>query len=604
MSNQFWPYSLIIFLFAFLLYANTISHDYVLDDNIVTRGNQFVQKGFSGIKDIFTHGYLYGFNGKNDQSYRPLVLANFAIEKQLFNSKNDKPSVHHFFNVLFFAISAVCLFLFLFHLFKKENKILPFIITMLFVAHPIHTEVVANIKSRDEILSFIFLCLSLYALLKYLREERSVFLVGSLAAFLGAVLSKDSGLAMLGLVPFTIYFFTTKDFKKIGMTMLPFLGVTAFYFLIRMSVMDSIVFEKNMTPINNSLAAAKTTGEFLATNIMIHGKYLLLLIFPHPLSYDYSFNQIPIVGFGDWRVLLSLLAYIGIAFVGIRGLWKKEVISYGIIFYVIMMLLTSNFLTMIGATMAERFLFVPSLGFCIVLGYLAYRFFKLKKIKSIKNAPPAFLGLFAIVLLLYSFKTINRNKDWKNAKTLFSSGLKTAPNSARALSSYGTFLREAGEQSRDPNQKQKLLTQALDYYQKALDIYPAYSEVYYNMGVSNMNLGRNDLAQKQYEKTLSIEPKFQGALNNLGYLYFQKKDYASAKKYWEQLLALNPNNASALGNIGAIYHNNKDYNKAANFYERALKNDPNNQQVLGNIVKVYQQLGKTAEAKFYQTKLK
>jgi len=201
-SSSLWPYSLGIFLFAFLLYSNTIKHDYVLDDNIVTRGNKFVEKGFGGIKDIFTHGYLYGFNGQNDQSYRPLVLTNFAIEKALFNNKLDNPGAHHFFNVFWYGIASVMLFLFLLQLFRGESRWLALIITLLFVAHPIHTEVVANIKSRDEILSFFFLTASLYYLLKYARSSKGLELGLSLLCYCFCVLSKDSGLAMFGLVSY------------------------------------------------------------------------------------------------------------------------------------------------------------------------------------------------------------------------------------------------------------------------------------------------------------------------------------------------------------------------------------------------------------------
>src|SRR5438552_10698523 len=71
------------FVFAFVLYGNTIAHDYALDDGIITRQNEFVQMGVAGIPKIFAKGFLFGFNRTNDQSYRPLTLANMAVEKEL-----------------------------------------------------------------------------------------------------------------------------------------------------------------------------------------------------------------------------------------------------------------------------------------------------------------------------------------------------------------------------------------------------------------------------------------------------------------------------------------------------------------------------------------
>ena len=154
----FEEYSLwILVIFSLLLYSNTIGFEYVLDDGIVTTKNRFVQAGWAGIYDIFTHGYLYGFNGMNNQSYRPIALATMAIEKAIFG---NSPIISHFFNTLFFAFGVGLLFTFFTKIFQQKNKYLPFVAALLFAAHPIHTEVVANIKSRDELLAFCFMLLS------------------------------------------------------------------------------------------------------------------------------------------------------------------------------------------------------------------------------------------------------------------------------------------------------------------------------------------------------------------------------------------------------------------------------------------------------------
>jgi len=303
-SSRLWSRisCLIVFLLGFLLYANTITHDYVLDDPIITTKNSFVQEGFSGISDIFTHGYLYGFNGKNDQSYRPLVLANMAIEKQLFG---NNPTVHHFFNVLWYALSGVFLFLFLKQIFREKSLWLPLGIAVLFIAHPIHTEVVANIKGRDELLAFTFMMLSLYALMRQVHTKQSIWLLVSLVFYFLCVLSKETGLAMFGLVPFTLYFFTKIPIKTILTRSALFLIPALIYFFFRMAAMDSMTFDSDMLVINNSLMGAESVSERLATTISILGRYVGLLVFPHPLSYDYSYNQVPLVGWGNWRTLAA-----------------------------------------------------------------------------------------------------------------------------------------------------------------------------------------------------------------------------------------------------------------------------------------------------------
>jgi len=151
------------FGFSFLLYANTLNHEYTIDDLIVVKSNELTQKGIDGIPEIFKHSYLYGYDGREDESYRPLTLTTFALEKSFFDAK---PSASHFIQVLLYGLCVMVLFKFLMNLFGQERKNLVIIITLLFMLHPIHTEVVANVKSRDELLSAFILFSILYLFYK------------------------------------------------------------------------------------------------------------------------------------------------------------------------------------------------------------------------------------------------------------------------------------------------------------------------------------------------------------------------------------------------------------------------------------------------------
>ena len=136
--------SLIIAVFAFVLYANTLHHEFVLDDNSVILENTMTQGGASSLKEIFSTAYRAGYPNAENNLYRPLSKAMFAVEWQL--SPNN-PGIHHFVNVLLYALACVVLFIVLSR-WTKINIYILFITALLFVAHPIHTEVVANIKSR------------------------------------------------------------------------------------------------------------------------------------------------------------------------------------------------------------------------------------------------------------------------------------------------------------------------------------------------------------------------------------------------------------------------------------------------------------------------
>jgi hypothetical protein len=193
-----------IAIFSFVLYAQSISFDYAYDDITVIQGNRLIKEGIKAIPDLMTSDYWYGFSGNKEGAiYRPASLVMFAIEWTLFP---DNPMPSHLINVVLYAFSCFLLFFLLCHLFQN-NLIVPFICTLLYAAHPIHTEVVNNIKCRDEILCFLFSVLALLFYLRYYATKNiSSILLGSLFFFL-ALLSKETGITFLVIIPLTLFVF-------------------------------------------------------------------------------------------------------------------------------------------------------------------------------------------------------------------------------------------------------------------------------------------------------------------------------------------------------------------------------------------------------------
>ena len=181
-KDNFFLY-LILFVFAFVLYGNTIFHDYALDDCLMITDNHYTQSGIKGIKDILLFDTCKGYgdnmlNSTTGGRYRPLSLVTFALEKEFFGKNSH---VEHFNNILLYAITGIFIFVVLSKLLKKlprPNLFLsvPFITALLFLAHPLHTEVVANIKSRDEILALLFSLITLYLFINYLESSKKIFL--------------------------------------------------------------------------------------------------------------------------------------------------------------------------------------------------------------------------------------------------------------------------------------------------------------------------------------------------------------------------------------------------------------------------------------------
>lgn len=567
---------LILFISATAVYSKTFEHDFALDDDVVFLNNRFVQKGIKALPDIVSHGFLYGYNGKNDQSYRPLVTANFAIDRTLFG---NKPGVHHKLNALYYAILCCILFNFLQILFQNNQVWITFWISLLFVLHPIHTEVVANIKGRDDLLHGIFLLLSFTALLKYHDRKEITQLIAGLFTYFLALLCKEIAVTFIALLPLTLWFFREIELKRL-FTLTGYVGVILIaYLLIRNGILDTIAFEEKMSVINNGIAAASNPAERYATTLFIFAHYIKLLIFPSPLTWDYSYPHFPIVNFSNTTVILSLIVLLVIGVASVWGIRTKNKYAFAFLFFIISFSIVSNFFVLIGATLGERFLFFPSIAFCCVIVWTIQE--GVNFIKTRKQVITT--SLLIIICLGYTYKTWDRSGEWKNNDSLFISGAKATPNNSRAIAALGSISMKKAERSMNQQEQINNYNKAIEYYSKSVNLLPSNFDSHYNLGVIYMATGNANQAKISFENALKYSPRMTAALNNLGVLYFNIRNFTEAKKYFEQCLSIDANFQQALANLGAIHHNLGELELARQYYNRALELNPNDQNSINNL---------------------
>ena len=326
-----WKVFLVLSILAFVLYGNTLNHDYALDDAIVITNNQFTQKGIDGIPDIFKYDTFVGFwlTSYKDRTaeqiqeekklvaggrYRPLSLATFALEVEYFG-KNIKdaqgnivyrgnPFISHLINIILYLSATLILFLVLKRLFPiDENKkwylSMPFIVSLLFLAHPIHTEAVANIKGRDEIMTLIGSLSALLFMLKYLDSRKVSFLLLSCIALFLGLLSKENAITFLAVIPITVYYFTKHSLKKNWKAFGFLFTVAGIFLLVRGSILGFGGHEEVAQEIMNNPFLHASGAEKMATIFFTLWIYIKLLIFPHPLTYDYYPHQIEIINWAN-----------------------------------------------------------------------------------------------------------------------------------------------------------------------------------------------------------------------------------------------------------------------------------------------------------------
>ena len=274
-----WLQFVLVALTAIIIYGDTLQNKWALDDVMFVTMNSFTKKGTDGIGDIFTHESLYGFIGDNSMNaggrWRPLSIITFAIEWQL--SPNN-PKIGHFNNLLLFVISSLLLLHFLRRFIFKQQPLAAFFCTLLFVAHPIHTEVVANIKSRDEILSFIFLLLTMHFSLKFLEEGRKpIHLLAFCTFFFLALLSKEYGMTFIIILPMLWHFVSSTKWRQWIFPYAASISVLVFYFFLRFVFVGGINAPK-ITEVMNAPFLYATPLQHYCTVLMNTGHYLLLMI--------------------------------------------------------------------------------------------------------------------------------------------------------------------------------------------------------------------------------------------------------------------------------------------------------------------------------------
>ena len=586
-----WTLGIIVSLLAFILYYNTVHHDYVLDDFSLISENTITTKGLKGISTIFQNHYRVGYYLIDDGIYRPLSVAMFAVEWQL--SPNN-PHLSHWINVIFYVFTGWLLFITLSKLLKDYNLVVPFLISLLFISHPVHSEVVANIKSRDELLGFLLTIASLYYLIKYFEKNKIYHLIVVSFLFFGALLAKETAITMIVLLPITCYLFISQSLKK---NILPFvfLLIPVIVFLI----IRNIVLSENdstyiVTPLENLLLSTNNIANRIATEIKIMGDYILLLIYPKNLLYDRSYGQIKIVNFSDIKVILTLLFLIFTSIFCFIKILKKDLIAFGILIFIITMSLFSNFIFTIGVAMADRFLYFASLGFAFIIVILFLKITKTKlsfeKYKSISNFFSTNIKLFAFLIpliLFYSFRTIERNKDWKDNLTLFSNDLMKMPNNSRAHSFYGNeLIRTVAFNETDSILKRNYYLRSVNELKRSVYIYPNQSaEVFESIGIGYLKLKEYDSSEYYLKKALVLNPNL---ISNLGDVYFAKGDYKKAIYFYLKQVKISPNNSLTWMNLGLSYGTLKKYDQALENFLKADQLQPYDSQINFLIATVYQ----------------
>jgi tetratricopeptide (TPR) repeat protein len=556
-SNAAFYWALAVGVSAVLCYVNAVGNDFVLDDARLIRDNLRI-RSLANVPNLFATSY---WDVAGPQAlYRPLVLVSYAVNYAI---NGLSPGGYTVVNIALHA--GVSLLLFALVRAIGGSLFVAGAAGIAFAVHPVHTEAVAGISGRPELLAAVFflLAMHLHRLAPGARTSLA-YRAGTLVCFAGALLSKESAMTLILILPVMDALFPATGIEgqpvgprspafalaaprkpatarqaRIVTDYLPLAGVAVAYLLVRRAVLGSItISESAIAPLDNPLVPitedpfggrmGATAVESVMTAFAVVVEYARLLVWPARLSPDYSYNQIPLVTSTLDGRCLGGVALVAVCLVAVALLWRRNrIAAFGLAFLALTFSIVSNFLITIGTICAERLMYLPSAGALMAAGV------GLERLAGSAMARRRLVaGAIAILIVLGAVRTLTRNRDWNNEVTLWSAAVQAAPSSARVQSEYGRILMAQAENLAEAGRTadaEQLYSGAQSHFETALNIYPSYSPAIEGLAMIHSLHGRFEEAIVLYERAVQAWPGNFAALTNWGSALWERARRTGAR---------------------------------------------------------------------------
>lgn len=558
-----------------LAYGGTLRNGFTFDDQAIIVKNSLIKR-VEHWPALLTSDYWAG--GRDPGAaptiraglYRPLVLLSFAVNHAVAGLT---PWSYHLVNVLLHLGVTWLLYLVARRLGFSQPASL--IAAILFAVHPIHTEAVAGVVGRAELLMSV-------GVLAGLLWGIGGRLWLSLTALLLALLSKEQAVMLPVLV--LLYDFTVgrtmpashsrkPEFHHLMHRYGPYVLLVAAYGVLRGLILGHL--SPPPTPFLDNPLPHLDWWPRLLTTIKVAGHYLRLFLWPDPLSADYSYQAISVAhSLLDGGVLFGLLAWAGLLALAVVSSRRSPRVCFAVGFLLVTFLPVSNLLLPIGTIMGERLFYLPSAGLCLLC---AAGFGRIQSTLVSEGGPvtrkPRFPRARAGVLVLFIglslallLRTMFRVQDWADDDQLAQSLIRVVPHSAKAHSIAGRIAKDKGQWN-----------EAIDQFQAAVSLYPDYLSVdptlNSNMGIALIESGRMAEGVAALERAVALEPRWSLPLYNLGFAYTKQGRNREAEGLYRAAANLNAEDPKPHTGLGFLFLSEQRYEDALSAAEEALRRD-------------------------------
>lgn len=586
--------SVIVFL-TFVGYFNSLKNEFVWDDWNFIAENKLI-RNLKNAPRFFYDSKSVSVKGSN-LIYHPLVTVSYALDYKFWRLN---PAGYRFTNLLLHIINGILVYFLLCKIF--QNKILSFSISALFCIHPLKTESVTFISGRTDLLATLFL---LTGFLFYINQK----VLFSLISFVLSLLSKEIGVTLFPIIILYDYFFAApgkvakekiKNLRYRWNIYLPYFIVTSAYLGIRHAVLGGLFTNEDFS--REALFTFYTMSA-------VFTKYLQLFILPIFQSPLYEFPLFKT--FFNYQTLMGFLFLILFILIALQLLKNSRETAFGSFFYLITLLPTANIIP-IWTWMAERYLYLPSIGFFIFVCFGLQHFMKNKIVILISCV------LFVSFCM---FRTIKRNTDWKNEIALWKATYEVSPLVPRVITNLGIayFHNEqislAQEKFKEAiridrsyahawqglgecYQKEKRYEEAVSCYKKVIELKSEKFLALARIRLSEIykTMGKTEIAIENLQEAIKFESSKEELFIALGDIFFASNKLTEAADYFEKAKKINPLNSIAYFNLGNVYKRQNKYSQAIVYYQEAVQLDSQNAESFHNLGTSYLKRGEIEKA--------
>lgn len=537
---------LLIVLAVAGVYFNSVTGAFLWDDQWLIQKNAAIQK-LSSAPKLFTESLGGGYQ---QFFYRPLQSLSYTADWRLW--KLD-PRGYHVTNILLHALTAVLAYFLLVSLFA--DPLGAFFSAVLFALHPAHTEAVAYISGRADILAALFMLAALLAARRSARRGSVADALVSTGLFFAALLSKESAL----LLPALLFLVIPREQRKALPTLLgSYALAVAGYAGLRAHALGPAGQGERWSSFWDRLP-----GAFAAL-----GQYLRLLIWPHPLHMEYGRR---VHAWTDVHVLGGVLLAAVVIFILARSK-GNGIVRFSIAWCLLCLAPVLN-LVPVNSWFSEHWVYLASLGFFAFIGH------RLASAASSVRARALTFGVFLLLAAVFGYLTVKQNTVWREPFSFYKYTLKLAPDSRPAWNHLGTLHQDIGD-----------LDEAARCFVRAIESDPGHVESYSSLGNILRKRGRLREAILLYEKAVLLDPRHAQSYHNLANAVHAQGDYARAAFLYEKAIKLSPGHADTHFNLANEYLLMGRYADAEKEYLEALKLNPADEEAKQNLSAVQKRL--------------